>query len=67
GDYLWTMLQTGQLLALEVTTGKVIARAAGVELDLNSASHLQQPVLVGEYLLVPIDFLILGFKMEEQP
>ena len=63
----WLMLENARFFALDVRTGRVVARFSDLELSLNTQGLSQRPLVVGDrVLLMPIGLALFGFDVPEE-
>jgi outer membrane protein assembly factor BamB len=62
---VWFMLENARFYALDLKSGRPVARFADLELSLNAQGLNQRPLVVGDRVLMPIGLALLGFDVPE--
>jgi outer membrane protein assembly factor BamB len=61
GDLLWLMLEDGDLLSVDTTSGALAGRSAGLGLALQDVSFWQRPLVFGDRVIAPAGASVLGY------
>lgn len=66
GDRIWLALQDGGAVVLDAASGEPIVEFDDLDLNLDSASFAQRPLVVGDRAVVAAGLWFLGYEVPEE-
>lgn len=65
-DRVWFMLENARFYALDLETGRPVARFSDLEISLDTQGLAQRPLVAGDRVLMPIGLALLGFDVPDE-
>lgn len=61
--WVWSILENGQVIALDAETGALAASFSDIELNLNGLGLAQRPLVLGDKVVVPLGLVLLALDL----